>query len=146
MISNYYYLFGLDAIYAYNESLSNLITKLKEDSSAGTTYHYNEKVESPTSLLSSFSGWGDYIEISKAEYLYIDSFDGGDSFTLVDEFLQDYCTEVQPNEDPAYVELKMDNHICIDFQGKQWYVPKDNMLWNDTDTEYFDFLNQHFKL
>jgi len=147
--SNYYYLFGLDAISAYNLSLTNdLISKLKEDSSAGTTYHYNEELESPTSLLEAFSGWGDFIVLTKPEYDYIRAKIDDDNSHLKDilAFMQKYAATVRDDEDIAYVELVMDNHICIEFEEVQYYIPKSNSSWTEDDDKIYDFFNEHLKV
>jgi hypothetical protein len=50
----------------------------------------------------------------------------------VGEFLESRGIEVKPNEPMNYVELMMDNHRCIEWKGKQYYVPED-FSSNDED-------------
>lgn len=43
----------------------------------------------------------------------------------IQDFLNEFGTEVQENEKSDYVELMMDNHKCIEFNGKQYYINED---------------------
>ena len=52
---------------------------------------------------------------------------------IISSFIDRYCTEVQENETPEYVELMMDNHKCIEWGDKQYYLPEENSLWNDDE-------------
>ena len=61
----------------------------------------------------------------------------------VEEFLEETCTEVQANETLAYCELMMDNHKCIEYGGKQYYIPETN--FGDEEIIY-DFLIDNYSL
>lgn len=59
---------------------------------------------------------------------------------LIRDFLQKYCALVKEDETMEYMELMMDNHHCISFEGKEWYVPDDNSLWNEDEEFIQEFL------
>jgi len=146
---HYYYLFGTDAIYYLNsETISEFIKRLKKDGIIGQIYHYDESNDSPDDLLSDFGGWGAFERITKPLYNYIYASTEDDESSLKDilTFLEKYATSVRDDEDSAYVELMMDNHICIEFDGKQYYIPTSNSSWTDDDSEIYDFLNDYLKL
>jgi len=42
----------------------------------------------------------------------------------IEKYLKDYCTKVKENEDLSYIDLMMDDHKCIDWDGIQYYVPE----------------------
>ena len=65
---------------------------------------------------------------------------------LILKFLETYCTIVREDEDSAYVELMMDDHDCIEYDGIQYYVPKNNMLWDEDDELLVEFLNYNYCL
>ena len=67
---NYYYIFGTDAVLAYEDHDTETFIKLmKDDNTMGILFKYTN--HSPNDLLNEFSGWGDYREISKADYEYL---------------------------------------------------------------------------
>lgn len=51
----------------------------------------------------------------------------------ITQFLKDFCIEVKDNEEDSYVELMMDNHKCIEYEGKVYYVPDDCSLMEEND-------------
>lgn len=53
----------------------------------------------------------------------------------VEQFLKDQAIEVEKNEPLAYVELMMDNHKCIEWKGKQYYI-SDSYLSDDEEKIY----------
>lgn len=59
---------------------------------------------------------------------------------LVLAFLAQYGTKVKRNEDSAYVELMMDDHICIDFDDREYYVPKNNSFYTEDDEMILEYL------
>lgn len=70
--TNYYYIFGIDAVLAYEElNIKEFIRKMKADSTLGILYEYDIFNMIPNEMLSEFSGWGDYREISRADYEYL---------------------------------------------------------------------------
>lgn len=62
----------------------------------------------------------------------------------VKEFLTERCTKVRANETESYCELMMDNHKCIEYGGKQYYVPEDNLFGDDEII--YDFLIDNYCL
>lgn len=62
------------------------------------------------------------------------------------EFLKSWCTKVEENEPFHYVELMMDNHKCIQYYGKQYYVPDGNMFWGNHESDIADYLTNKFCL
>ena len=69
----------------------------------------------------------DSIKETKAQGSDPDFFGIPEELTTEDiqNFLDEYGTEVQEHEKSDYVELMMDNHICIEFNKKQYYVGED---------------------
>jgi len=49
---------------------------------------------------------------------------------IINEFLNKFCTEVQPNDN---VELMMDDHDYIEYDNKGWYIPKNNSFYTKED-------------
>jgi hypothetical protein len=86
---------------------------------------------------------------------------GGDDFISlndVQEYIEDYCDnlellqdsevnkfldshgiEVEKNEPMNYVELMMDNHKCIQWKDKQYYI-NDSLDLNDDEEKIYDVL------
>ena len=56
------------------------------------------------------------------------------------EFLDDFCVIVQENEESYYVELMMDDHDCVYFDGCEYYVPKNHSLYTIEDVESKNYL------
>lgn len=65
---------------------------------------------------------------------------------LINEFLKKYATKVKNNESDHYVELMMDNHKCIEFEGKEYYIPEDNSFWNEDEELLQEFIVENFGL
>ena len=59
------------------------------------------------------------------------------------EFLDVYGTEVNENETGSYVELMMDNHKCVEYQEKQYYIPEDTYYENDEEEVYYYLVENH---
>lgn len=62
----------------------------------------------------------------------------------INNFLEEWCCEAPENESIAQTELMMDNHRFITYDGKGWYIPKENSLWTDDEREYADWLHDTF--
>lgn len=60
---------------------------------------------------------------------------------LVIEFIKKYGTKVRKNETSAYTELMMDNHICITFEDKEYYIAEDNSDYTEDDEMIYEYLN-----
>ena len=60
----------------------------------------------------------------------------------VKEFLKERCVTVRSNETIDYCELMMDNHKCIEYGGKQYYVPDENYF--GCDEIMYDFLVDNY--
>lgn len=56
----------------------------------------------------------------------------------IKSFLDERGEPVEENEKDHYVELMMDNHKCIEYDGKQYYIPEENLF--DKDETIFDYL------
>lgn len=54
-------------------------------------------------------------------------------------FLSEYGIEVLENEPDGYVELMMDNHKCIEWKGKQYYI-SDSLDLSDDEEKIYDVL------
>jgi hypothetical protein len=65
---------------------------------------------------------------------------------ITEEEIVSYLNErgitVKENEEPHYVELMMDNHKCIEYNGVQYYIPEDNNL--GIDETIYDYLIDFF--
>lgn len=62
----------------------------------------------------------------------------------VKEYLKDVCTKVRANESVSYTELMMDNHKCIEYGGKQYYVPDSSYTLNKEDEIIYNFLIDNY--
>ena len=62
----------------------------------------------------------------------------------IEEYLKVYGTKVRKKESCSYVELMMDNHICIEYGGVQYYIP-DSFSSNE-EILIFDFLDDNYRL
>jgi hypothetical protein len=96
--------------------------------------------------------------INKVSYIV---FENGDTdFSILDisdakEYIEEYCPnlvllednrinnfltelgiEVRENEPTHYVELMMDNHKCIEFKGKQFYISEDSPMTEEEGIIY----------
>lgn len=80
-------------------------------------------------------GIGDAIEYIE---LYCDNLDLLDD-DVVNEFLSNNGIEVLENEPDHYVELMMDNHKCIEFKGKQYYI-SDSLTLTEDEEKIYDVL------
>jgi hypothetical protein len=59
---------------------------------------------------------------------------------LVIEFIKMYGTKVRKNESASYVELMMDDHICIEFDSKEYYIAENNSAYNEDDEIILEYL------
>lgn len=64
----------------------------------------------------------------------------------IKEFLSMYCIKVKKRESSSYVELMMDNHYCIEYNGKEYYVPNGCMFWGDEGSKMFTYLIDNYRL
>jgi hypothetical protein len=62
------------------------------------------------------------------------------------EFIDTYGTEVDKNEDSATIELMMDDHICIEFDGKEYYIQEDNSLRTEAEELLYEHLEEYNQL
>jgi hypothetical protein len=60
----------------------------------------------------------------------------------IKEFLKTYGTKVLATEPEGYVELMMDNHICIRYYGTEYYVAENNMFYSEADNDMVDYLKE----
>ena len=61
-------------------------------------------------------------------------------------FLDTYCILVSENEDLSITELMMDDHKCINYEGTEYYVPENNMLWDANDDLTYEHLILNYSL
>jgi len=54
----------------------------------------------------------------------------------INNFLTEFGTKVRKNERMDYVELMMDDHKCIEFKGKQFYISEDSPMTADEEIIY----------
>lgn len=59
---------------------------------------------------------------------------------LVTQFIDTYGIKVKEDEELHYVELMMDNHICVEWMDEQYYILKDNSLYSTVDDIIYNFL------
>jgi hypothetical protein len=74
---------------------------------------------------------------------------GDDEQRLVQElrvFLKTYGIKVAKDETLAMVELMMDNHICIEFEGVEYYLNEDNSMFTERDEVLYEYLELHNQL
>jgi hypothetical protein len=57
----------------------------------------------------------------------------------VNKFLDSHGIEVEKNEPMNYVELMMDNHKCIQWKDKQYYI-NDSLDLTDDEEKIYDVL------
>ena len=55
---------------------------------------------------------------------------------IINNFLTEFGIEVRENEPMDYVELMMDDHKCIEFKGKQFYISEDSPMTADEEIIY----------
>lgn len=68
MKQDYYYLFGEEAVTAYNDGgLDETITYIK-NGGIFSTYHWNTNNNTPNDLLYEYGGFYDWVELDKLEY------------------------------------------------------------------------------
>jgi hypothetical protein len=60
---------------------------------------------------------------------------------LIEKFLSKYGTEVydMPLSD---LELKMDNHVCVEWEDKEYFILKDNSFYTDVDELILEYLRE----
>ncbi len=59
---------------------------------------------------------------------------------LIQEFLDKYAIEAIDNESSDYIELMMDDHSFIEYKYKEYYIPKNNSLWTEDESELADII------
>ncbi len=52
---------------------------------------------------------------------------------LIERFIETYCTKVMNEEESSYVELMMDDHKCIEYEGQQYYLAEECSLMDESD-------------
>jgi hypothetical protein len=75
---------------------------------------------------------------------YIKDYSNGLSLLIdseVNEFLNSHGIEVEKNEPINYVELMMDNHKCIQWKNKQYYISDSLGLKDEEENIYNDLVD-----
>ena len=60
----------------------------------------------------------------------------------VENFIKEFCTKVY-NMPFSDLELYMDNHKCIKWSGKEYFMPEDNSFYTKDDDIIYKFLNEY---
>jgi hypothetical protein len=58
-------------------------------------------------------------------------------------FLAEYADEVYDMPDHA-LELLMDDHICVKWENKEYFVPENNSCFTEQDDKVWNYLNNQF--
>jgi hypothetical protein len=58
---------------------------------------------------------------------------------LINSFITNFCTEVYEMPD-CDLELKMDNHKCIEWEGVDYFIPNDTSSFTEDDELIREFL------
>jgi len=59
---------------------------------------------------------------------------------LIKDFLETYGTKVLEGESSDFVELMMDDHICVEFDYVQYYIPENNSFYTEDEDLVYEFL------
>lgn len=59
---------------------------------------------------------------------------------IIDNYVSDICTEVKEDEESGYVDLIMDNHKCIEWGEKEYYIPEDYTAANEDEEFVYEYL------
>ena len=133
------------------DKLRNSIIKKIEDLN-----HITVELESGEKIMTDESDIGNMIGISFGKVMdelgldkndFISGVKHGisiqDGSHSIRKFIDLYGTEVKDDEDSAYVELMMDDHICIEFEGVQYYIPQNHVLYSKEDEKTLSYLNNN---
>lgn len=58
----------------------------------------------------------------------------------VDIFLATFATKVRKNDD---FEMMLDNNFIIEWDNKEYYIPKDNMMYTEDDEKLVNYLDDY---
>ena len=58
---------------------------------------------------------------------------------LIEDFLKEFADEVYDMPDHA-LELLMDDHICVSWEGVEYFVPENNSSYTKDDDLIYEFL------
>ena len=61
--------------------------------------------------------------------------------TKVNDFLNEFGTVVSECDED--VELMMDDHICIEWEGIEYYVAENNSFYTDANYDVVSYLNKN---
>jgi hypothetical protein len=59
---------------------------------------------------------------------------------LITDFLKKYGTKVKKRESSRFVELMMDDHICVEVDYVQYYIPENNSSYTEDEDLVYEFL------
>ena len=59
---------------------------------------------------------------------------------LILDFLEKYGTKVKKRESSSFIERMMDDHICVEVDYVQYYIPKSNSSYTEDDDLIYEFL------
>lgn len=59
---------------------------------------------------------------------------------IIDNYIDAICTEVKEDEESGYVDLMMDNHKCIEWGEKDYYIPENYIAANEDEEFVYEYL------
>tara|TARA_B100000900_G_C20561252_1_gene708995 strand:+ start:321 stop:536 length:216 start_codon:yes stop_codon:yes gene_type:complete len=59
---------------------------------------------------------------------------------LINNYVDSICIEVKQDEHLSYVELMMDNHKCIEWGGREYYIPEDYTAADEDEEFVYEYL------
>ena len=65
---------------------------------------------------------------------------------LIKQFLLTFADECEEDEELSDTELMMDDHHCIEWNGIQYYIPENNMLYSEDDELIVEFLSRCYSV
>lgn len=63
----------------------------------------------------------------------------------IKQFIVDWCEEVYEMPD-SDLELKMDNHRCIEYKGTQYFIDRGNSMYSGEENLIHSFLYDNFQI
>lgn len=60
--------------------------------------------------------------------------------SIIDNYIDSICTEVKEDEESGYVDLMMDNHKCIEWIGREYYIPEDYTAADEDEEFVYEYL------
>lgn len=61
----------------------------------------------------------------------------------IKDFIGLYAIPATEDEDESWVELIMDDHFFIEYEGMEYYIPENSILYSTNDEEIASYLKDH---